>query len=323
MEGDFERLASHPTYKKHLIDLVSYRIRGKVREVATITKLINKPTKDALSELAEIYPPQPANDPAYISARIRARIGELSAFSELTKGVKCYLDVGCGNGAVTAGIGAHLGLDKAHTHGADIESWAGHSHTKEVTPDITFHAIDAAKDDEWALDMPTGSVDLVTIFMVLHHIRDAQLGAVMRELARVVMRDGIVIIREHDSPNTMIDSLINVEHALFEVVIEKLASPDEFQAHYFGNYKTRRDWVMLMKMYGFEQVGLPIIDTRGTRPVICAFRHTSDVTLDTMTGAELAAASHNMRPNRSRTNTSEQIKRMILHGRRLPTVMTA
>lgn len=343
MDGDFERLITHPKFKPMLMDYLGYRLRGAVSAsainttIAAITakRLTTADAIDALAAATTAQPTPPAAPPssgpvkkATLSpppsssadvARGRARLRDIEPMlAGLERPPRTYLDLGCGNGAITAAIGARLALAKDAIIGADIPNWAGHEHAAEVAPTITWRAI----KEPYGIPAADASIDLMTIFMVLHHVADDLLPTVLTEAHRVISPGGYLLLREHDSPNRMIDALINIEHALFEVVIERLADAETFAKRYYGRYKTRRDWVAALGAAGFELVGDPVASLRGTRPFYALFRRRPAgdeapelAAVDTPALARTAAAL-GADPAAARTNAD--LQKMIVHGRRAP-----
>jgi SAM-dependent methyltransferase len=107
----------------------------------------------------------------------------------LTPGVS-VLDIGCGPGNITADIarrvapGPVVGLDSS----AEVIALAVRDHE---APNLTFTV-----GDVYALDQPTGSVDVVTAHQVLHHLSDP-VGAIV-EMRRVCRPGGTIALREVD-----------------------------------------------------------------------------------------------------------------------------
>lgn len=316
MNGDFERLLSHATYRPILTDYLHYRLKGIVSRAdidGAIAEVSAKraTTSATLSVLAAKAKIEPSPTSSADAARSAARLRDLEPIWPMIESRKVtqYLDVGCGNGAITSAIGQRLGLSKDATIGVDIATWAGHDHKAETSRDITFRTI----GQPYAIDAPTGAIDLVTVFMVFHHIIPDLLPKALAEISRVLSPNGLVIIREHDSPNVMIDSLINIEHALFEIVIERLATPEQFAKNYIGKYKPKRDWIAALSAFGFRLIGEPIANTRGTRPFYCVFERAPMADASTPALASTASAL-GISTDKARSNT--QIKEMIANGRR-------
>ncbi len=272
MEGNFAKLSEHQDHKQVLIKFLQYRVpkaqRAQILDI--IERCIKKKLSSAaaLDELSAIESSgetvvargstnmTPSGD--YEANRISARIRDLEPMQHILTGakIKSYLDIGCGNGAITRGLGKHFGLGADQIFGADIATWAGHNHQNETLGGFTFKTISTgdAASPKYDIDLPAGSCSLISIIMVLHHIHPDQLPLVFAELRRLIAPHGLVLIREHDSPNEMIDALINIEHGVFEVVLEKLTTGQQFATNYFGQYRTKRDWRRLFEYYGFAHL---------------------------------------------------------------------
>jgi hypothetical protein len=152
---------------------------------------------------------------------------------------------------------------------------------------------------------------------VLHHMTDDIIIAIMEELRRITTDDAIVILREHDSPNHMMDSLINIEHGLFEVSIEKLTTGAEFQKNYYGKYKHKRDWIMNFNLNGFDAIGDSVSNTVGTRPFYQAFRkNTKRQVIVSKTIPELRTTARRLGIKLNSKHGADGIKRAIISGRR-------
>lgn len=268
MEGDFAKLGEHQEHKQTLIKFLQYRIpkATRVQIIDIIDRCIKKKlsSSGALDELGAI---ESAGETAVVQRgttsqsddyemnRVAARIRDLTPMNHILTGsvTNNYLDIGCGNGAITRGLGKHFGLSEDRIHGADIASWAGHDHQNEALPGFTFKTISVGTSaaPKYEIDLPNGSCSLISMLMVLHHIHSDQMSMMFAELRRLVSPGGLILIREHDSPNPMIDALINIEHGVFEVALEKLTTGPKFTANYFGQYRTKREWRRMFEYYGF------------------------------------------------------------------------
>lgn len=323
MEGDFEKLASHDKYYKSLIDLLKSRTHGKVVSsdiMKTIENVIAKKmtSKQVLDYLASKVTPENKRDDKYDKARKQARIRDIENYIGLLdkEKIETYLDIGCGDGKITSAIGHVLfGLEKKSIIGIDIESWAGHEHASSVDDSITFRKI--AKPGVFPVE--SGTIDVITINMVLHHIPEQVFEQTMLEIHRCLKAGGTIFLREHDSPNHMVDSLINIEHGIFEVVLEQLSSGEKFQKSYYGKYKPRRDWVDMFIAFGFTPLGGIVARTDKTRPFTVAFQKSNksgDRGILDKNASELRAAARNMGLKASNSLPVAAVKRAIVAGRR-------
>jgi len=92
------------------------------------------------------------------------------------------IDVGCGSGDVAAYLSTGLGRP-VFTVGVDVKPL----HLREAPPVVRCVAADA-----WRLPFRDASFDVVTASLFLHHFDEAELGPLLRELARVGRRAIVV-----------------------------------------------------------------------------------------------------------------------------------
>lgn len=323
MNSDFEKLASHKQYKTILLDFLTLKLRKAVNQ-KQVEQIVNDlevgklTSADALDKLrgdGNESKIDKAQQSTWDAARGKARIREMRAFDGLINkdNIGTYLDLGCGNGAITAAIGTELfGLKKEHIIGTDINTWAGHMHAQEVSDKITFLPMRTSSD----IPIEANTIDVLTAFMMLHHVKDDDLSKLIQEIYRVTTDDAIIILREHDSPNHMVDSLINIEHGLFEVAIEKLTTGAQFQQNYYGKYKSKRDWVMVFNQFGFDAVGQSIDLKTPTRPFFQIFKKNGKKSIDIKTIPELRTMARQLGIKLKHNFDTDGIKRAIISGRR-------
>ena len=324
MDGDFEKLASHDKYYKPLMDLLKSRTSGSVapKDISKVVESViagKLNTAQALNEIAKKAPTPDKKkgiSAEYDAARKHARIRDIEKFTGLFRksDVKTYLDIGCGDGSITSAIGGALfKLKKENIIGVDVDAWAGHDHASAVVDSITFRKI----EKPGVLPVETNSIDVITVNMVLHHIPDDALGQTMSEIRRCLKPTGTIFLRDHDSPNHMVDSLINIEHGLFEVALEQLSTGEHFQKTYYGRYKPRRDWIDLFGAFGFTSIGDAIIRNEKTRPFTIAFvRDEKKNAIPDMNASELRTTARNMGIRATSSQPVAAVKRAIMSGRR-------
>jgi len=95
------------------------------------------------------------------------------------------LDIGAGNSEITIALKIHYNLPTENVFAIDVKL----PQVVDVTP-LTY--IDKK------IPLPDNSIDLIIIFMVLHHIPPMDRDEILSEIARVLSPNGVVIIREHD-----------------------------------------------------------------------------------------------------------------------------
>ena len=107
--------------------------------------------------------------------------------------IKMILDYGCAEGAITANLCKELQLQPHQCYGADVRKIPAEGFTFILLPNET----DMSPTIGTILpSIPNTSIDLITASMVFHHVKHVK--AAILELRRIIAKDGILIIREHD-----------------------------------------------------------------------------------------------------------------------------
>lgn len=152
-----------------------------------------------------------------------------------------YLDFGCGDCSMAYLLGSKMRLKRSNIHAVDIEGWEGNIDEYDIyRPKCQFISYDGN-----TLPYQDGTFDIVTVFQVLHHVRNLQ--QILDELHRVMMDGGILIIREHHCHNDKMRHLIQIEHQLHNKVFTKTISDgDEF-----SQYRPMKELRKLIKKTGF------------------------------------------------------------------------
>ncbi len=153
-----------------------------------------------------------------------------------------YLDIGCFQGDITETVGKHFNLNKFQIRGIDIKKYVeneNYTFTEYNGKDIPFN-------DE--------SFDLITCFMILHHIPEENLIILLNEIYRVMIPGGILIIREHNAENNdylLLDTL----HEFYDYVLNPLHVWNECHA----NYHSFSDLKKKILNAGFKSHSLPVL----------------------------------------------------------------
>ncbi len=112
-----------------------------------------------------------------------------------------YLDFGCGSGVDAEVIGAKSGATK--TICADIID-----ERTVFTSEFLRIIVDQP------LDLPDGSINLVTIFHVIHHIMD-DLSYRLDDIARIMVPGGILLVKDHDVTSEENARAVDFEHCVY------------------------------------------------------------------------------------------------------------
>ncbi len=98
-------------------------------------------------------------------------------------------------------------------------------------------------DEPFRIPLDDGSVDLITMFMVAHHINDLGLTDVLGEFARILKPGGVVIVREHDLVQT------------FEDTDDRPALKDLFDALHFMHSAVWKSETDFVEQTNYEDMG--------------------------------------------------------------------
>ncbi len=142
--------------------------------------------------------------------------------------ITALLDIGCGDGSITAHVGKHFNIPQAETYGVDILS-------------ACAQPINYSNSTK---NLADNSVDLVMAFVSLHHINE--IIETLTEIYRVLRPGGAVIIREHDFDGTItMQSYLHLIHIFGDM---KLGADCDVNAIVNGShYKSRVVWDSLFE----------------------------------------------------------------------------
>ncbi len=133
--------------------------------------------------------------------------------------INSILDFGGNVGDTAYTIGNILGLSKNNINVVDINEWAGIKW--EPRSDITFtnyNELSKIKDK---------SIDLITAFHSLHHIKENEYNNIIENFNRILSDKGVIVLYEHNNMN-YINSIIDIEHCIYDVVMTQKLTYDEF-----------------------------------------------------------------------------------------------
>lgn len=142
------------------------------RQNARMKRLLSKTTP---------VPPKKGGD------RASYKSGEILSLIPQGTQIKTILDLGAGSGDIMAALVRSLKI------GRD-QAWAltvGKLQDSPLYQVITY-------GENWEIPLPDGSLDLVIITQVLHHIHPKDRKGILAEVRKKLSSNGVVIIQEHD-----------------------------------------------------------------------------------------------------------------------------
>lgn len=165
----------------------------------------------------------------------------------LTKRIGSVLDMGGNVGTTAMVLGRKIfKLPRNKTFVVDIDEWANNKWTPRS--DITYIHTDLMKT------IPNDSIDLITCFHTLHHIQKKEYSKILKHFYRILSSDGCIAIYEHNCSSNEWAGIIDIEHALFDIVVSKKISYDIFvQKYHYAKYLSINNWAKLFEKVGFKK----------------------------------------------------------------------
>jgi FAD/FMN-containing dehydrogenase len=111
------------------------------------------------------------------------------------------------------------------------------------------HANDAAIAPD---GIPDVSLDLVTCYAGLHHMRPDSVAPFLASIHRCLRPGGLFILRDHHVPNPTMDRFVALVHSVFNLGTGVSWEENAAEPRYFN---TLDHWVKLIETAGFEDLG--------------------------------------------------------------------
>lgn len=127
----------------------------------------------------------------------------------------------------------------------DINDFGGFEY--EPREDITFIHFDD-------IDNIKTKVNLITVYHTLHHINNKFYPKIIELFNRILTDDGIIVLYEHDCINEKRAYIIDIEHILYDCVISKKETYDDYIKNNYTKYLSVDEWKDVFSKY-FESAG--------------------------------------------------------------------
>lgn len=162
--------------------------------------------------------------------------------------INSYLDIGIGNGLITYQIADRFFIKDdiySSTLGLDLKDERDIS----VKNKFNFKTYDGLNLTQ--VIKKDHKFDLVTIMMVLHHVKEFH--QLLTNIYYIMSKGGILIIRDHDINNKLSFYLVKIQHQLMdEVYSDSVFTGSEMYSKYYG----KSYFIQELKTIGFRYIPL-------------------------------------------------------------------
>lgn len=231
-------------YKKKLYHLLTYKIKDNLEAIHVIDNLFKEPITCDDQTIYKLIKPhiQQVDE----SKRGQFRINSIIKYIDLKDfNPTYYLDLGCFKGEITTAVGKHFNLNKHQINGLDINDYPKND---DINDKMTFTLYDGN-----TIPFSDNSFDLITCFMLLHHIPPSKLDNLIKELSRVMKPGGILLLREHDVHDKEYDMDKNMLDLLHEYYDHVLNTSENEQWHEIETYyHSEKYWSNKLISNGFK-----------------------------------------------------------------------
>jgi len=251
----FYKLNKNKKYKNSLHQIILFIAKTIDTNYDSIYKTIldilknNKTDSTIYNNLHNIYwskytkNTNTSNSNKYITNRAIKNANKIKSI--IPKNINLYnrdvfVDIGCGDGSITSELSNIYKFKKSIC--VDVENWFDTYSNKDTNIELVI-------TDGKTINIKDNSVDVILCNHVLHHIEN--LDDMLDELARIIKKDGILIIKEHNCYYKELSYVIDIYHALFELVFKKKQN-DKFIENYYSNYLSDKELYAKLKKRNFE-----------------------------------------------------------------------
>jgi 2-polyprenyl-3-methyl-5-hydroxy-6-metoxy-1,4-benzoquinol methylase len=84
------------------------------------------------------------------------------------------------------------------------------------------------------------------MFQVFHHVENPI--ALLKEIKRVLSKDGFLFLREHDKNTDIIANIFTLEHIFYAILFDK-TNYNDFINDYYEFYYSKQELISIMKEY--------------------------------------------------------------------------
>ena len=216
-----------------------------------INKLITNNNKNTIEKLAEKQKEYGILKNLYSQESSKKRADNLyfNIKKYINIDVKSFLDFGGGSCDISYYLGNSLKARNIYC--IDIENWMDMK-WKRRNNVIFMNNLKLIKNK---------SIDVILTSHTLHHIPDDEIKIIIEEFNRILSDTGILVLKEHDSPDKKFNKLLDMQHIIYDVVISQTINYDNFIKKFYSNYKSIKDWnILFSKFYTLKILKLKTYD---------------------------------------------------------------
>ena len=220
--------------RNRLGEMLSYFVGPMWSKIMMTMIEHNKPDNEILSLVKTHY--QHADfihSKIYRMAKLCDFIFQNITISSSTK----LLDVGVGNGVKTIQMKELL---KCNVYGADLASWGPYGKNRNMK--FPYKQIQL---NPYRIPYEDGMFDCITLILALHHATD--ILAVINESKRLLKRNGIIVIVEHDVWSDEMNMIIDLQHRIYATIFDEVGS-------YYATYYNCFEWDVLFHRCGMDPI---------------------------------------------------------------------
>jgi len=154
-------------------------------------------------------------------------------------------DIGGGNGDVISGMNNLLCGKREHfvcveTATDWVETYS-HNHDNII---YKFW-------DNNVIEIPSNSCDVVMCMVSLHHMNETALVNTINEIKRILKKNGVILVKEHDADSANVYKLIDWEHHLYHILdcayVNKSVNVNEYIHKMVHNFHSKYYWFNVFK----------------------------------------------------------------------------
>ena len=165
----------------------------------------------------------------------------------LLKGVKydntSYLDIGSEEFELPLAYSKVLNIDDIHC--VNIDNWESHFDVNRYEADKYNFKYYNGTD----LPYQPESFSAISCNMVMHHVCSEDRKKLLPDINRILMKRGILIIREHDSMDDLFNEYMDFVHRYYDaLLLRKFHWVDKYHTY----YQSEKRWREEIERYGFK-----------------------------------------------------------------------